>query len=565
MGTSNKKKKDEKVEKKVEEQKKPYSYHTFILPMTWDCEGDKYAKMVRSVENNPNWKCTDMVDENYADTINLYKESQYFYPYARRAIYGQGKNVVRNFSFQPEGFKGNAKYLITDNGNKYELDVTSLEVKIFNTGIILWILRVENSKDEQRNIKTVKAINEFGRRVALPFIGKNARLCANMLKLEWGEESLSTDFENHIKRTLESNTSNVPMLQLAGFIKDTLGYGYGNFEYKDGIAITTKENANSQASGAKQNETSVSPSETIKLAPVLDDRMYVQCLVTDKAYVDRMLGEDNGKKLENDPDYPFVKDDRLSSDLYELVYIDLDGNVTVYNKGMKKRLIDKALYERWMNYEGSMYFNTEYSFIYVTGTEFEPVKESFLSQYYQMFCLVIAQRSSLIRFKRDAAKLSLGLEKPGEKIRKDRIVKIMGLMQQFVAFEGELCFDEVSPQQQGMEMFEKLKEAFLIEKEKASLKSQLESLYNVANTSIGFDTNLVVLIFTWIAAIISVASMLIAALQISGVAAWLGEPAEHVAGQLSPVGSWVSFIIAASGLIGLAAVFLILFIYRRKR
>ena len=94
--------------------------------------------------------------------------------------------------------------------------------------------------------------------------------------------------------------------------------------------------------------------------------------------------------------------------------------------------------------------------------------------------------TSLIHFQRIATTLSAHLEDRGVKINVSTITKIMNLQESFIAFESQLSFREVSPQEQAIEIYDMLTEFMMIEKEKESLKDSLDALYDAANTNLDF-------------------------------------------------------------------------------
>ena len=85
--------------------------------------------------------------------------------------------------------------------------------------------------------------------------------------------------------------------------------------------------------------------------------------------------------------------------------------------------------------------------------------------------------------------------------------KILDLQERFIAFQNQLCFAEVTPQEQGIEMFDMLKEAMKVESEINDLKEQINSLYEVANTMVGYDLNKIAYAFTFISAGLAVGAI----------------------------------------------------------
>ena len=123
------------------------------------------------------------------------------------------------------------------------------------------------------------------------------------------------------------------------------------------------------------------------------------------------------------------------------------------------------------------------------------VSDSFLTQYVQLCCLGLVQRASIINFQRRTSAISARVEERGRQIRLSTVSEIMKLQERFVAFQNQLSFTEVTPQDQGIEIYDKLMEFCFIEKEISSLKDQLQCLCDAANTSLDYNFNKYALVF----------------------------------------------------------------------
>ena len=69
---------------------------------------------------------------------------------------------------------------------------------------------------------------------------------------------------------------------------------------------------------------------------------------------------------------------------------------------------------------------------------------------------------------------------------------------------NEVYFVEITAQEQGIELYDMMKEAMYIEKEREILESQIDKMSEVANTSLDVDLNHFGFWFAFIAFIISV-------------------------------------------------------------
>ena len=426
---------------------KVYSYHTFVLPFIWEGEASKrisMKKFVRIFEDNPNWQDTNLNEENkfpdfslrsdgtdellFYDDLLFYKEYQYFHPYVRRAIYGTEPTLVRNFSFMPGNVNNKGKYYIEKSKyiestnrtvtRKYMLTLNGIKLKIFNTGVALFIVECENhgvdaEGKSQASIEDVKNINDYGRRISLPFVPneyKTASCCADKLTIEIpGVPTLEDDYGSFIQSIINANPSDkevndketngkrtiprdvLSLTHISDWIKEILGFG-------SSYRFTSKRDGQ--------------PS-SVFIYPALDDRMFVACCVCeDKKVVNDWKAEKNG-------DYAFLTDDEQSMSLYEFAFVDpgmfegeAERNCTCISKKMRTSLLSDHVYDRWLllgkaqgdytNY-GTIYTISNQGFMMATNFRRDYLIESFLTQYIQMCCLVLTQRATLIHFQREAA------------------------------------------------------------------------------------------------------------------------------------------------------------------
>ncbi|MBE6686186.1 MAG: hypothetical protein E7591_03045 [Ruminococcaceae bacterium] len=460
-----------------------YSYHTFILPFIWNVEGISSRDVnafPKCFENNPNWISTNLEEAHRIgdngniisdeDASLLYAEYQYFNPAARNAIYGFDSEIVHNYCFNPKFVRNKGRYIIEKKGIKYVLMVNAIRLKIYNTGVALFILECENlSSPEfayQNNMSAVKNINDYGRRISLPFIPEDPDIsvCADSLTLEIdGVGSFTENMRSFIEATRKKKDifDKVSLTHMSDFVKKILEYG-GDYSFS------------SNYSKALQNK------KTFYIYPALDDRMFTFCVVCNgEAVAHYTRTAKNGK-------YMFETDDNMSMDLYEFAFVDPAGECSCRDFKMRSDLLEKHIYRRWLSY-GTLFTVVNHSFM--TVSSFKPTCNSALTQYFQICCLSLAQRASIINFQREATALSRTIEKQGKTIRVKLITRILDLQERFIAFQNQLCFTEISSQEQAIDLYAMIKKAFFIEKESDALANHLENLYNAANTNIDFSLN----------------------------------------------------------------------------
>lgn len=468
----------------------PYSYHTYLFPFIWEGRGKHTVTLSEFkgyFDENPHWFNVDMTNEYHLtssrqitddhDAFLFYKEYQYFHPYARKAIYGFADDVVSNYSFKPDDIRNKGHYYIERNGRIYDLRINAIKLKIYNTGVAIFIIEGENhgkslTGESQENLDAVKAINDFGRRVSLPFIPEdpNGFSCsADSLTLSIdGIGEFKSDFKKCIKetRTKADFENKISLTHFCDFIKSILTYGD-----KKKISSKVTDDPN-----------------RFFIYSALDDRMFVASYIRDKKEITAF------RERDNDGVPAYLRDEKLSKSFYELLIVDPPGNCCCQDKFLREEEIKQCTYTRWLDY-GSATTCTNQAFITLTDSDDEYLADNFLTQYIQICCLCLAQRASLINFQRQTSAVSAHVEERGRQIRLSTVSELMTLQERFVAFQNQLNFTEVTPQQQGIEMYNMMMERCFIEKEKQSLKEQLDCLCAAANTSLDFNFNKFALIF----------------------------------------------------------------------
>lgn len=481
-----------------------FSYHTFLYPFLWNDGGKVPLKTFLEIfDRQPtNWTNVDLSDNAELKSADLqtmedlkqeYTTFQYFNQPARKAIYGLGREVVHNYSFRPQSLRGRAKYIIKKAGQSkkeletgYALSINAIKLKIFNTGAAVLVFELKNH--EYPSMDDVKLINEFGRRVSAPFIADKAEctLCADELCLELDSKNTIRDkMCVNISKVLENqNTGSEEQMEhfrqkihstyISHIILNLLTQG------TDGSICFTSDATDMKKGNGKKY---------YYIEPALDDRMFVCCAVNDATYAASVLprairfmdGETPASEAERVQLY------HSAQDIYSYLFIDKStDDCSCRNEAQLRELLKKHLYLRWSDY-GTVHGVSHQSLICVAGGSGaeQMVFQPFLTEYVQMMILVLAQRASIMALEQRAARITGEPE----------------LQKSYIQFQNQLLFFEVTPQEQGVEIYERMQSALYISREKELLEAQLHNLYEMANVNIGRHFNVWVLVFA-IAALI---------------------------------------------------------------
>lgn len=434
------------------------SYHTFIFPFLWAIGKDGTTVDIKDFT-----KCLPKAWERdkFSEIQNIpefYAQFRYFNPAARSAIYDHGDDVngiVRNYRFSHIKY-GTSKFKIkntvthygplgkkTYENAEYELYINAFRLKLYNTGIGLLVYELENHTYD--DLTAINRINDWGRRLYMPFVNDGTcPLCAETVTI-----------------TLDETTAWNSVISGAQYDADKIDLPFfvTNLLTSDNYSITTNiEKANCKT--------------VFYIEPVIGDRMFVACIYQNQKWVPLL------KEWKDGDVYAYQHDalhkasdaaDNLAKQLYELIFVDGNGT-SCLNRQMLRDLLDDHIYARWLEY-GTITGITEYSMITATTVLEEPAYTAtpFLTEYIEMIFLAIAQRASLLVFERLISDSAQGKQ------------KIIDVQQKYIQFQSQLLLQEITPEQQGIELYDELLESLFIEKESAQIENQIAALFDRKN------------------------------------------------------------------------------------
>lgn len=426
-----------------------YSFHTFMFPFRWRIKGledQPFSKQI-ALQNiryaqSPGWERYAIPPTIEKESDDLYNERNYFYEFVHPALYDDNseQSLVRHFE-RREPKHGEVTYRIVcgKEKNVYELNVRYINLNFYATGVGVLSIYLDN--DKYSVISDILAINQYGRRVFPPFIADVGK-------------------RDEIACSLEFN-------------------GLGGVYFEDFSAYTNKVKSNTPAAFIHKMVHEVA--ENIELQPVVDDRMFVLCWYKN---------EDWAKKFKEDFS-GFLDDDEL---WYRFVFVDCK-DTTCQNKSMRRKIIGNATYERWQDWY-SLYGISRYSMVYLTNNGCPPyLTNYFETEYARMAELVLMQRASMLRFSAEVTQIS---KLSGTKDFGDRV---SSLYKEYIRFENRMYFREVTAQDQGIEMYQKLVEAMNLKELVEKLDREIEELHDYVQMREDRLTNRTMSLLTWITTI----------------------------------------------------------------
>jgi len=486
-----------------------YSYHTFLFPFLWNDGGetkwDVFEKVLSTKTRwiKASWEREQIPkDRNTDEWLQDYAAFQYFTEPANNVIFNTRDNdVVRCFKYQHNGLplRNNGQYIITKGDEDFTLVINGIRLHVYDIGVAILILELENRV--HASIDAVNKINEYGRRVNMPFLKKlnkkeNAHdthpLCADRIEVIFDGTTFETEdyigMLNDLTNEFETATRKISLNYIMKPIKKLIdGGGKDNGGYK---VTSNKEHKELN----KLN---------LYIKPCVDDRMFVCCLVADNVLSDLVKGvgvdgdsfldgwdrrltnkggvvHDSGGNQHASYMEGWADETTFSNKLYKLLFVEKD--VTCQNTVMKKELLLKSIYRRWTDM-GTLYGATHHSLICVTNTNVVvPVINPFLTIYIQLAILVLAQRSSILALSGEAAEVAKGFT-DNTNITSEQISDIEQLQAKYIKAQNQLLLFEATVQEQGVELYRLIREQLYIGKNKEELDKQMSNLRDAANIS----------------------------------------------------------------------------------
>lgn len=500
-----------------------YSKHIFIASF-------KLENNSRDIISDNVWK-EDFIDDvnTVGELVDNYANYNYFNKQARNLIFNYEKNnpdkgdlKVVNYKFSPEDLNGDFKYIINVNKEKtYELNIDKIilkEYEIANKKIYLMMIYVTNN--DYDSLSDIKNINQYGRRLYSPWIpldlgnGINTE-CPDDLQVHIGKYKIYSNYENSGKADLNYKDEEIFKYNFDDKNKYKSYSERLNFIRQKEVNDKNDKNDNSIIDNRREsylirnilNYKIESKDEKIEIVLINPDRMYVGFYVKNfligriKKYSSEKqeYSTEKQKYLTEKQGYAYLYDDSLSDQLYALAYID-GGDATCQSKVMRKKLLQETIYDRWIDW-GTIHTVTHNGFgcIASDGAPYESVIMPFLTEYMGMLALVIIQRNMILEFHFEAKEL----------LGKFNSEDLENLQKEYVKFKTQVLLFEVTPQEQGYEIYRLMQKQLYIDEEKEKLDDIMNSLYEVANIEHSIKLNKKIRCLTIIGVIVAIISLII--------------------------------------------------------
>ena len=453
---------------------KAVSTHTFLWAFNYNGSDFWLSKQV--------W-CSDhaFMEASGNDYMDAYMMAQYFNAQARDIFIGPIKDTpgktqspCERYFYNQEVIRELKYWIKTSDGKIFELPIHAVRLYLFKP-FRVGVLSIEVYNTEYSSLDDIQLINDLGRRIRLPFLPRTQGgfiLCADQIGIIHGEDHRwVTDFRELAENTLASVGSGTSLyreksLEPADFIYGFLSGQIGKSEMQGGLPE--------------------------KLVPESDDRMFLVSMIRNEEISSSIK---NWRNL--------VSED--SRRLYSVVFADPNSYPTCQDEKMRTELLEKAVYPRW-SHEGTLYAVTNLSVMCLTDDNesiVDSVYRPFLTEYTAMALLVLVQRVSIECFARESSGIVQGAQERGL-LKQEQIEDMINLHERYVTWQNEINLFEVTDQEQGIEMYERMREQMGVNARIGYLAEQLEDMYAIANVNQNTRTNQSVVWWAFVAIVFNI-------------------------------------------------------------
>lgn len=524
------------------------STHTFLYPFTYD----KSTNLSKAIEEDfgKHWRKNRAGCMPFMSAKDRYMTGQYFNEEAGKLfhlwpeekdrqdeegrkdrqdedekdvceIYSYDADIVPNLTYHiqhlhylSDAEKKDGKHKDNPEVSTYDLKVHRITLFLFDRHNKAGILSIETyfiPTDEQKEqgpeglLQDIKRINDYGRRVALPYIlrdpdEKGDLLCADEIGLMYqGSSDWVTDYRRKMQEWSEDRSRHY--FEPPAFI---LGLLYGRVPDSCEAFLSDLEKQES-----RKNDEKAYP----KIDLVIDDRMYLTCLINHDRVskmaknIGSILGYGKKDRSPSDEQNDDGQDDidALQKELYAIEYAD-PTTPTCVNPVMREELLRKSTYVRWSDW-GTLYSVTNSAFICMTSNtndKRESVYRPFLTEYYLMTVLVLAQKISINVFAERASDNAKGAEERGL-LPNSKVNDIITMHETFVSWYNQVYLLEATEQEQGIDLYNLLRTQFGVYTHMNSLRQQMADLYAVANVNQGSRLSGIAASFAILAIVVDIA------------------------------------------------------------
>ncbi len=483
----------------VKDEKTLHSYHIFLFPFKWEiCQGKNHQSYPLAKRANINdiypkidsdyWEHFEYKPEIDPDGFCTYGEYAYFYEYTRDVLNlnpeYDGVNV-RQYGYK--GIDKESTFTFIAKGIEYELSLEDVTLNIYENGVGVLCLFLQNHEYNKK--EDIFVINDFGRRIYPQFLGQSplttspkgsflaSKITLTSVKTWLGSE-ITEDFSHYDSLLkLEEEPFIIPK-HLSALLGESFQARHPHLQKGD-----------------------------LFIAPMIDDRMFTICIYYNQDFLNEL-----GKRVKEKPKDITLKmdnDDRNikitlnekqkdieygysdNQDWYKFIFVD-SNTLSCHSEKLRRKHLADATYDRWIGYidkkkqSGQLFGISRYSFVAVAapvGFNTYIIKKHISHQYFQLVLLSLVQRAYVLNFSGEVSRISQQLS--DNKGLFNRFSKeaesVSQLYLLYIKFVNRIFFREVTPQEQGIELYDLLQTRMRIREDVKDLGSEISELNDYAD------------------------------------------------------------------------------------
>ncbi len=418
------------------------SYHVFMFPfgLKNEWKQNDIDKMLKEA----GWERAQFA-YNKGDFASNFSEQGYFYDFSSGAIFDDPDSLNRVLSTYQLSVKDGATYTINIKKygmeKSYTVQVEKIELNVYDEKAAILSLHLNN--DKYTEIQDILYINDYGRRIYPQYL----------TSLEDGAVDLQRTKDSFLADSICLDLGNRPPCvdDFASYAKKTIP-PYTMPKYIKAIL----------------------PEAMHECRWLLDDRMYVVSYFSNEDFSRRMR-EGYAKNAQ------WLDKKNVEWDWYQYIFVDNDAP-TCQDENMFKQLLTHSTYSRWNNKVGETDYQTyygvsRYSFVCLIGKDSIGALRQMKTMYYRMASLVLAQRALSLYYSREISEISRDLDE--NKLTNKELRKRVNLLNRdYLRFVNNVYFREVTPQDQGIELYDLMQNQMNIERDEKGLSTEVEQLYH---------------------------------------------------------------------------------------
>jgi len=463
---------------------KVHSYHNFLFPFKWELKGssDKVSLSKRADLS----KIEHCIDFNYWEkfkfdfeatpTHHTYNDYFYFYEAVRDVLnkdyphkirkQKKANKAIAGLQYQyPEIKLTNAKFIIEIKEDKtFELDINDILLNFYENGVGVFTFQLYNTAYSL--FDDILKINEYGRRICPQFLGN---------------QSIYTDATKGSFLANKILLENINSPLGLNIIED---FSYYNLETHLRQAPFKIPNHIQYLLGEKFSGDEDDPNAEVIFTPILDDRMFVMSYWINDEKCLELKAKDNENN--DEPSY------KNADEWYRYVFVDT-GFTTCQSREMMRDLLTKATYSRWISNlkeddlkkpDCQLFGLTRYSFNAIVNNDFVPkeiVSTHFQNMYFELTLLCLIQRAYVVNFGNEIARITALIEESQSNLSSLK-QDISNLYLLYIKFVNRVFFREVTPQEQGIELYTLLQKQMNLKQDMEDLGKEINELNNYVET-----------------------------------------------------------------------------------